>query len=328
MYSLRVHVKIAYMKNRAMKTKSGNTRRSLFASTVAFIAILALILSIAGCASLPIGNQLVETLEPTPASAPALEVFVLDVGQGDSIFLISPSGKTMLIDAGEASAYDTVKSFLNKHKINQIDVVIATHPHSDHIGSMDKVIQNFQIADFYLPDATHSTRTFERMLDALERKRSINVVQAIASEESFIPWDEGVEVRILSPFAGQDHRNLNDHSVVIRIKFKDTAILLMGDAEKTAEYAMLSRLPLEFFKAQVLKVGHHGSATSTTDLLLNAVLPEIALISVGEGNAYSHPRQETLDILESYGATIYRTDLHGTIHVTLDGKDVSVSTQR
>ena len=239
-------------------------------------------------------------LKYTPANGGVLSAWFIDVGQGDCIFLESPSGKTMLIDSGESKYYDDINEFLTGKGVEALDVVIATHPHSDHIGGMQNIIQDYSIGAFYMTDAVHTTATFERMLDALE-DNNVAVYQAVAVEKPFIEWDPGVEVRILSPFEDADYKDLNDESIMIRVKYGDTSILFTGDAESGAENIAMSRLPASLFKADVLKLGHHGSSTSSGEAFLNAVSPQIAVGMMGKDNKYGHPHQETVDLLKRLG---------------------------
>ncbi len=264
-------------------------------------------------------------LKHTPVNDGMLCAWFIDVGQGDCIFLESPSGKTMLIDSGEGKYYDDINEFLTCQGVDALDVVIATHPHSDHIGSMQNIIQDYSIGAFYMTDAVHTTVTFERMLDALE-DNDITVYQAAAGAEPFIEWDPDVEVKILSPFEEADYKDLNDESIMIRVKYGDTSILFTGDAESGAENIAMSRLPASLFKADVLKLGHHGSSTSSGEAFLNAVSPQIAVGMMGKENKYGHPHQETVDLLERLEIKLYRTDIDGTVRVMLDGKDINVST--
>jgi beta-lactamase superfamily II metal-dependent hydrolase len=314
----------------------GNKKRS--ASKKQTVVIL-LILLAAVCAyyfSRPgaIPNGTIPSSAPAAETPPAgtdtnkgeLTVYVLDVGQGDSIFLLSPSGKTMLIDASESSAYPVIDDFLKDMKIDRLDVAVATHPHSDHIGGMEKVIENYEIGTFFMPGAESNTKTFENMLTALDEK-NVPVEQAKAGRNAAITWDDAVEIRILSPF-DVNYDDLNDYSVMLRAKYGDTAILLTGDAEGEAEKLALKELPNSYFKADVLKLGHHGSSSSTSDKFLAEVDPKVAIASVGAGNDYGHPHEETLEKLNAAGITLYRTDLNGTIKIVLDGTKVEVTPEK
>lgn len=256
----------------------------------------------------------------------AMEVYILDVGQGDSIFLQSPGGKTMLIDASETKYYDAIHAFLKAQGVEKLDVVVATHPHSDHIGAMYKVIRNYEIGMFYLPEITHTTATYEKMISAIEEK---NVETEIlwGGENSYLAWDDGVTVRVLSPLEGEDY-DMNNWSIVLHVAYGQTSIMLTGDAETLAEEAMLRRLPTECFPSTVLKMGHHGSSTSTSEGFWQAMAPELVVISVGEGNDYGHPHRETLQNLKEWGVPYYRTDECGTIHLTFDGAKVTVKTEK
>jgi beta-lactamase superfamily II metal-dependent hydrolase len=274
----------------------------------------------------PTSRPAAETPSAGAETRGELTVYVLDVGQGDSIFLLSPSGKTMLIDASESSAYPVIDDFLKNMEIGKLDAVIATHPHSDHIGGMEKVIENYDIGTFYMPGAESNTKTFENMLTALD-ERDVQVKQAKAGQSSVITWDDAVEIRVLSPF-DVNYDNLNDYSIMLRAKFGDTAILLTGDAEGVAEKLALKELPNSYFKANVLKLGHHGSSSSTSDKFLAEVHPDVAIASVGAGNDYGHPHEETLEKLDADGIPLYRTDLNGTIKIVLDGTKVEVTPEK
>ncbi len=276
-----------------------------------------------------------ETEKPAATKAPekesadtaALEVYLIDVGQADSIFLRSPKGKTMLIDSGEAQNFEDVSAFLEEQDVTKLDVVVATHPHNDHIGSMYKIINAYDIGKFYMPAVTHTTATYEKMLDALADK-NITPRIACAKPNAKIAWGDGsVTARIVSPFEGIEY-GMNDWSIVLHVSFGETSILLTADAEIHAESVMLANLSAKELDADVLKLGHHGSSTSSMEAFLDAVSPEIAVISVGKDNDYDHPHDETLKRLKKRDIDVYRTDKNGTISLILDGKDVTVSTQR
>lgn len=289
------------------------------------------------------GGEAYATAEPTDAPAvtpgqspqpsaefggPGLEIYVVDVGQADAIFLRSPSGKTMLIDAAESGSYtDALHAFLTAQNVESIDVVVATHPHSDHIGGMWKVIRDFEIADFYLSPVTHTTSTFEKMLDYLET-RDVPTHYAVRGEITEIPWDDDVTVAIISPIDGYEYNDLNDWSVILRVSYGENAIMLTGDAETHAEAIALSTLPAELFSATVLKLGHHGSSTSSGAAFVDAVDPEVVVASVGEGNDYGHPHQETLTWIAERGIPFYRTDLNGTVKIVFYGSGYEITAEK
>ena len=233
----------------------------------------------------------------------------------------------MLIDAAESQYYPVIEEFLQEQGVERLDVVVASHPHSDHIGAMAKVIENFEIGAFYLPDMSHTTATYERMIKALEDK-DIAVYPAVGGKDAAISWDPLVTASILSPVEGVSYDDFNNVSAVIRLAYGDTSILFPGDAEDEAQEIMLSKLPQSCFPSSVLVIAHHGSSNASSDPFLQAVNPSLAVISVGEGNDYGHPHQEVLDKLERMGIPYYRTDENGTVHILLNGKKVQVETQR
>ena len=302
-------------------------------SILSLLLFLALLLTVNAFMENPIGLLLVDaptatgTPKPQLPSGKTLDIYVLDVGQGDSIFLRSPSGKTMLVDAGESYMYERVDDFLQNQAVKKLDVVVGTHPHADHIGAMEQVVTHYNIGAYYMPDAQNQTKMFENLLDALT-EQDINVKQAVGGKTSAINWDEDVEVTILTPLPGVEYDNLNDWSVILHVQYGDTSILLTGDAESFAEKAALKALPEKYFRATVLKVGHHGSSTSSSDAFLDAVDPEIAVASLGKDNEYGHPHKEVVEALEARNIPLYRTDTAGTIHIVLDGEGYTVETEK
>ena len=258
-----------------------------------------------------------------------MDVYMLDIGQGDCFFLRSPSGKTMLVDAGEAGEFDTIDAFLKSQGVTKLDVVVATHLHSDHIGAMYKVIRAYEIGTFYMPDVAHTSSTFEKMLDAL-KEQNITVKRAEASGETYLPWSSEITVRILSPLKDgiYDEESLNDWSVVLHVSFDNSSILFTGDAEEPVEEQMLSAYDASVLRATVLKAPHHGSSTSGSEAFLDTVNPQIALISCELDNEYGHPHEETLKRYAARGIMAYRTDTSGTVHLTFSSDGVNVETQK
>jgi len=244
-----------------------------------------------------------------------LIVEFIDVGQGDSILIISPDGKVMLIDAGDQGNLDVISQRLKFYKVDTIHALVATHPHADHIGSMSDVIENYNIEEVYMPDKTHTTQTFERLLLSIQAKNlGINTVES--GDKIF--FGDYVHAKVVAPVGEGD--DLNNYSVVIHMTFGETRFLFTGDMESGME----SRIT-ENIEADVLKVGHHGSSTSSSQGFLDEVQPKHSVISVGAGNKYDHPDSETFQKLSAMNSKVYRTDESGTITMLSDGKEIKVS---
>ncbi|OLD62235.1 MAG: DNA internalization-related competence protein ComEC/Rec2 [Acidobacteria bacterium 13_1_40CM_2_60_7] len=267
----------------------------------------------------------------------ALEVTALDVGQGDSILVILPRGKTMLIDGGGAFAgfrgeenyagpdpgEDAVSPYLWSRGIRRLDVVALTHAHHDHLGGLIAIVENFRVGSLWIGREV-AAPAFAR-LEQLATERHIPIVHE-ASGASFDR--DGVHGDVLWPHtAGKEPAGppKNDDSLVLRLVYGKRAILLPGDAEKDAEQEIVAETPGDALRADVLKVGHHGSRNSTTPEFLARVHPSLALISSGADNPYGHPSPELLERLALAGVRILRTDQNGAIHVVTDGESLQVS---
>lgn len=248
-----------------------------------------------------------------------LLVHFLDVGQGDCELVCLPSGKVMLIDAGDNGEESIITRYLDKLGIKRIDYLVATHPHADHIGGMEEIIKGYEIGEIYMPRVEAESKTFERMLDAIDEKGLLihtgEAGKVIFSEDS-------IKARILSPPKGKLYEDKNNNSLVIKLEYQDRSFLFTGDIEEDAERDILSAK--EYISADVLKVAHHGSSTSSISEFIDKTQPQYAVISCGEGNEYGHPHKETLDKLESLGIKVLRTDELGTIIITTDGKNLEV----
>lgn len=303
--------------------KADRRRRKWFTALSVFLVLVLLHFCIGGERLQPILDAIAPAAGTPglPSETGALEVVALDVGQGDSIFLQSTSGKTMLIDAGESKAFDAIDDFLQLRGVSKLDMVIATHPHSDHIGGMRQIIKKYDISRFYMPEVAHTTVTYEKMLAALD-DRGVEV--RFLNADAYLPWDDDVEISVLSPLKGVEYNDLNDWSAIIRVKFGDTAILFTGDAEANAERLALNAYGAQALEADVLKLGHHGSSTSTGNAFLDAVNPRYAIASLGADNDYGHPHQETLQKLKDAGIELFRTDKNGNIRILLTGRDILI----
>lgn len=229
-----------------------------------------------------------------------LKVYYFDVGQADSILIVN-NNKTMLIDAGNNDDGELVVNNIKKLGISKLDYVIGTHPHEDHIGGLDDVIDAFDIGTIYMPKVQTNTKTFEDVLDSVSNKGLTITAPKIG--DKFEVGNANCEVMSI----GDDSSNLNSTSIVIRMEYNNKSYLFMGDAEKINEDSR------EWPQTDILKVGHHGSSTSSSQKFLNQIKPKIAVIQLGQGNKYGHPHDEVIKRLENIGATIYRTDLQKDI---------------
>lgn len=266
------------------------------------------------------GAKLAELSE---AAKQPLSVHYLDIGQGDSILLKS-EGLNVLIDAGERGNGERILSYLEAQGVKSLDYVIATHPHSDHIGSMADVLKGIPVANVIMPRLaqknTPTTKIYESFLQAV--KTSGAKVIAAAPGQTY----EGgrAVMTVLGPCQQDD--DLNNMSVVVRLDFGSTSFLFTGDAETPSEAAMLKK-GMDVH-ADVLKMGHHGSRTSSGKSFLEQVSPAFCVISCGIGNDYGHPHEETLEKLKKRGITPFRTDQDGTIVVGSDGDTLYCATEK
>lgn len=281
-------------------------KRKILYILIVFLLILSLFI---GCTA---------SKSPSITSDNILKVHYIDVDQGDSI-LIQVNNKNLLIDSGSARAKDKFFNYINKLKIKKFHYIIATHPHEDHIGNMDKLIKKYDIGDFYAPKITSNTETFKKMMYSLKSKnKKVNVIKQGTNS---INLGDNVKVDILSPIRNNYGDNLNNYSPIIKITYKNNSFLFTGDAEYQAEKEVLdSNINL---KSDVLKLGHHGSSSSTNLDFLNTVNPTIGIISCGQNNKYNHPHKETIEKLNSKKIKFYRTDIDGTIVLISDGNKIT-----
>lgn len=334
------------MAARVARSESKKKKRRASSFRKVLVAIIIAVFILAVCFAMSDGNpfediQLPEfgqttpnpTADPSPTEQPAdqipaLNIYTIDVGQGDCSLLISPNGKTMLIDSGESTALYAVRSILKTLKVKQLDIVVASHPHSDHIGGMTGILRSFNVGKFYMPNVSNPSSDYRDMISALNSS-SAEVNYISADNTPTIEWDEDITIEVLSPFNDITYQSINDYSAIMRVSYGDTSMLFTGDVEGdgvySAEYTALARNTADKFRSTVIKVPHHGSLSSLSDAFLSAVSPKYAVISVGEGNDYAHPHQSTLNKLKNSNVEVFRTDLLGTIHISLDGENASIT---
>lgn len=270
---------------------------------IAFAFILLIILpALFGCSA------------PKSSEADLMSVHFIDVGQGDCELVITPNGETMLIDAGVPDAGDDVVSYISSLGISEIDVFVASHYHEDHIGGSHDVFKAFDILSVLMLDTEVTTSCAKKLLDDVKEEES-EVFYAKRGYEFSLGE---AELLVLSPEKITDNGG-NDDSIVLRMQYKDARYIFTGDAEKDAEEDMLSFYDVTELSCDVLKLGHHGSRTSTTDEFISAADPSIAVISCANGNSYGHPHKETLERVGARVAHIYRTDVFGSVVIVTDG---------
>lgn len=251
----------------------------------------------------------------TEKTANKLLVHFIDVGQGDSI-LIQVNDKNLLIDAGPESNKDSLLQYLKSKNIKKLNYVVATHPHEDHIGGMDDIIKSFDIDKFYSPKIQNTTKTYSNMIKALNDK---NLKLTVVRPELTIDLGKDVTAEFLAPNK-DEYKDLNDYSAVLKITYKSNSFLFTGDAETLSEKEILSKG--YNVKANVLKLGHHGSSSSTSNDFLDKVSPSIVVASLAKGNDYGHPHKETLKKIKDRNLKFYRTDEFGTIVLESDGTKI------
>jgi competence protein ComEC len=255
-----------------------------------------------------------KTAEPNNPTNGELKISYIDVGQADSI-LLQQGTNFMLVDAGNNGDAQTIKTYLDKQGVKELEYFVGTHKDEDHIGSADTIINSYKVGKVYFPKQTATTQTFKSFATAVKGKGLSLTVPRVG--EQFKLGD--ATITVLAP-NGTSYEDSNDYSIVLKVTYGNTSFLLTGDAEAQSEKEMVaSGMDLS---ATVLKAGHHGSKTSTSQAFLDKVNPKYAVVSVGKDNKYKHPSQESMDRLKSKGVKVYRTDEQGTVVATSNGTDV------
>lgn len=266
--------------------------------------------------------QSTEENKVVPSDSSGLKAHFMDVGQGDStLFQFSDGGEdfTILIDAGNWTG-DEVIHYLRSQKVSQIDIAIGTHPDADHIGQLDQVINTFNVGEVWLSGNTNPSQTFQRLLKAIDAKKVDYYEPRMGEQFEVGP----LQIDVLYPktISEQD----NEESISLKLTYGDVRFILTGDATTDDELKMLqSGIDV---KADILKLGHHGSSTSTHPTFLREVQPDVAIYSAGLNNTYGHPHQEVVNLVQNSTIQLYGTDVHGTVIVETDGKDYKILTKK
>ncbi len=253
-----------------------------------------------------------------------LVVSFIDVGQGDCTF-IKTKEADILIDAGESESAETVLEYLDLYNVDDLEYIIATHPHSDHVGALPEIMEEVKVENFVMGKPSSLTcdgEEYIKILRSIAKEKGAEITE-VAFDSTFVLSVGKLNLNFLGPLVDDD--NLNNTSLIVRVTFGEASFLFTGDAEKLEEYTLVSR---DFkqggatLKSDVLKVPHHGSNTSSTPDFIEAVNPKYAVISCGADNVYGHPHNLTVQTLTNAGAQILRTDLSGSIVIASDGKEI------
>ncbi|WP_107572391.1 ComEC/Rec2 family competence protein [Clostridioides difficile] len=242
-----------------------------------------------------------------------LSIHMIDVGQGDSILVQTPTNKNILIDGGDEYSKNIINSYLRQKRIKTIDIIIATHPDSDHIGSLDNVIKKFNVNSIYMPEQSTNSESYQNLINSCTDK---NLAIQYLYKDDVLNIDNNINIYVLSPSYIQEESNLN--SIVFKLTFNNNSFLFMGDAEEENEKEILRSFELN--NINFIKIGHHGSNSSSSLEFIKKINPDIAAISCGYKNQYGHPHKEVIDNLKQSHVSIYRTDRIGDIVFYNDGE--------
>lgn len=242
-----------------------------------------------------------------------LSIHIIDVGQGDSILVQTPTNKNILIDGGDEDSENIIISYLRQKRIKTIDIIIATHPDSDHIGSLDNVIKKFNVNSIYMPEQSTDSEAYQNLINSCTDK---NLSIQHLYKNDVLNIDNNINIYVWSPSYIQEESNLN--SIVFKLTFNDNSFLFMGDAEEENEKEILHSFKLN--NINFIKIGHHGSNSSSSLEFIKKISPDIAAISCGYKNQYGHPHREVINNLKQNHVSIYRTDRIGDIVFYSDGE--------
>lgn len=299
--------------------------QKLYKILIAFILSVSVGLALSGCGGSTAASGSAAAKGDSGKSS-TLTVRMLDIGQGDS-FLLEKDGKFVMIDTGDIEHREAIVQLLKKYHVKTISKIIITHPHADHLGGMNAIFKNFKVESIYDDGMPANTASYKNYLKQIEANKIPYQSLKAGDEVNFF---DGVNFKVLGPVKKikdqKGNSDFNNNSIVGRLTYGNFSMMFTGDAEKEEEASILSQKGT--FKSDVLKVGHHGSRTSTSPEFLKAVAPKEAFISCGQGNDYGHPHKVTVDKLNKAKIHIYRTDRDGTVTLTTTGKEYTIQKER
>lgn len=259
--------------------------------------------------------------QSTEAATKTMKVYFINVGQGDATYIKMPGGEDVLIDGGRQGQGDEVVAFLKSKKVDDIEIMIATHPDADHIGGLDEVLKAYKVETIYAPKVSHTTEAYKNFLKAVKNeKRTVKTAKAGVKLAV-----KGVTAKFVGPVKDYGKSDLNNWSAVLHVTYNKNKFLFTGDAEKASEADMVKAK--QTLQADVIKVGHHGAKTSSNTDFLKVVKPKYAVISVGK-NSYGHPTKDVLNRFKGVKASVYRTDKNGNVSISSTGTKITVSVQK
>ena len=283
-----------------------------------FLVSICIAVLLSGCTLISQQEKKIQTSQSPVEPGNEMKVHFLNVGQGDSILVQSPNGKSLLIDGGTKDAGKDVVAYLRTHGVEKLDYIVATHPDADHIGGLHTVLNSISIKNFIDSGKVHTSQTYEKMLQLILDK---NIPFIVAAVGDTIPLDDELDITVIH--VGDESDDNNEASIVLKVIYKEVSFLLMGDADIRVEKGILEHTNVE---ATILKAGHHGSDTSSSEAFIEAVNPKVTILSYGKDNSYGHPHAEVKSRLERISSQIYATAIVGNIVVETDGIDYNVLT--
>lgn len=291
--------------------------------TLLLLVSLCLCLLLVGC-----GNKTDNKVQGKTVAQEKMVVTVLDVGQADAI-LLQTEGKNILVDSGLSDNADKLVAELKKLGVKKVDILVATHPHADHIGGMNAVLKNFEVGKIYDSGQVTTSKMYQKYLKTVKEKKTPFALLRASDRIEF--GSDGAVLEVLGPqepLLKDTRSDVNANSIVMRLAYKKFTMMLAADATSETEARILQAFAKDKVRSQVLKVAHHTSKYSNTDAWLEAVKPEVAIASYSKENEYGFPHQVTLKRLSKVGAKYYNTADNGNVRVTTDGESYQIKTDK